>query len=63
LILWALVVHVTELVVRGNLGDALTSSPNAVLLSWIAGSATALGSAYLVLVGYGLASVVGKQLE
>jgi hypothetical protein len=67
LILWALIVHVTELVVRGNLGDAVTSSPNAALVSWISGSsaagAIALGSAYLVLVGYGLASVVGKQLE
>jgi hypothetical protein len=27
------------------------------------GTGIVLGSAYLVLVGYGLASVVGKQLE
>jgi hypothetical protein len=68
LILWALVLQVTVLLVSGNLGHAITSSPNAALVSWIAGAADAgigiaLGSAYLALVGYGLASVIGKQLE
>jgi hypothetical protein len=68
LILWALIVHVAHLVLAGNLGDVITKSPNQALVSWIAGGAgastgIAIGSAYLVLVGYGLASVVGKQLE
>jgi hypothetical protein len=63
-ILWALIVHVTHLVVAGNLGDVVKASPNAALVPWIAGgSAFSIGSAYLALVGYGLASVVGKQLE
>jgi len=64
LILWALVVHVAALLLGGNVVDAVTGAPNAAIVAWIAGgSAVAIGSAYLVLVGYGLASVVGKQLE
>ncbi|HET7500711.1 MAG TPA: hypothetical protein VFK02_06900 [Kofleriaceae bacterium] len=68
LILWALILHVTAMLLAGGAGDAITASPNAALVSWIAGGAGvgglgALGSAYLVLVGYGLASVLGKQLE
>jgi len=64
LILWSLIVHVTMLVVGGNIGDAIKASPNHALLPWITGGGgIALGSAYLALVGYGLASVVGKQLE
>lgn len=64
LILWALITHVAGLLVAGNIPDVVTGAPNAAVVSWIAGeSALALGSAYLVLVGYGLASVVGKQLE
>jgi hypothetical protein len=67
LILWALITHVTLLILAGHLVDTVTGTPNAAIVSWIAGgpsaSGIALGSAYLVLVGYGLASVVGKQLE
>jgi hypothetical protein len=64
LILWALIDHVTRLVVAGNLGDVIKASPNNALVPWIAGSGGFwLGSAYLALVGYGLACVVGKQLE
>ena len=64
LILWALFVQAALLLIGGNLGDVVTAAPNAAIVSWIAGgSALALGSAYLVLVGYGLATVVGKQLE
>jgi hypothetical protein len=49
---------------QGGVGDAVTGAPNATLLSWVLGSGIAgLGAAYLVLVGYGLACVVGKQLE
>jgi hypothetical protein len=63
-ILWALIVHVTLLLVGGNLGDVVKASPSAALVPWIAGGAAfSLGSAYLALVGYGLASVLGKQLE
>lgn len=67
LILWALITHATLLVLAGNLGGVITGTPNQAIVSWIAGGASAtgiaLGSAYLVLVGYGLASVLGKQLE
>jgi hypothetical protein len=67
LILWALILHATVLLLAGNIGDTITGTPNAAIVSWIAGgtapSGLALGSAYLVLVGYGLASVIGKQLE
>jgi hypothetical protein len=63
LILWALIVHITALALAGGIGSAVTDAPNATLVSWIAGSAGALGSAYLAIVGYGLASVIGKQLE
>ena len=65
LILWALIVHATLLVVGGNLGDAVSTAPNEIIVSWVAGGpgGIAIGSAYLALVGYGLASVVGKQLE
>ena len=63
-ILWALIVHVTLLIVAGNLGDVVKASPNGALVPWITGGAAfSLGSAYLALVGYGLATVVGKQLE
>jgi hypothetical protein len=66
LILWTLVIHVALLLLGGKLGDLITSAPNETLVSWIVGGSTsgvALGSGYLVLLGYGLASVVGKQLE
>jgi hypothetical protein len=63
LILWALIAHVVHLVLAGGLGGAITSAPNATLLGWVAGGTGAIGSAYLVIVGYGLASALGKQLE
>jgi hypothetical protein len=71
LILWPLIVHVAQLLLGGNVVGVISSTPNAVIMPWIAGGGTggematsiALGSAYLVLVGYGLASVLGKQLE
>jgi hypothetical protein len=63
LILWALLAHVVHLVLAGGLGGAITSAPNATLLGWVAGGTGAIGSAYLVIVGYGLASVIGKQIE
>jgi len=67
LILWALVMKLALILVGGNLGAVVTSKPNETLVSWIAGGGPplgiGLGAAYLVLVGYGVASVTGKQLE
>ncbi len=63
LILWAFITHVTLLVIGGNLVEVIVSTPNTTAIAWVAGEGAVLGSAYLVLVGYGLASVVGKQLE
>jgi hypothetical protein len=67
LILWGLFGQVAALLLGGNIGDAVTRAPNPTLVAWISGTAAggqvALGAAFLVLVGYGLASVVGKQLE
>ncbi|HEX7837041.1 MAG TPA: hypothetical protein VF469_06230 [Kofleriaceae bacterium] len=66
-ILWALIVHVATEVVNialaSNLGDAVSHAPNATLASWVVGAGGAPGSAYVVLVGYGLAALLGKQLE
>jgi hypothetical protein len=56
LILWSLVVQLVTLVLSESIGTAL-ESPQAALMAW------APMSAYLVLVGFGLASVIGKQLE
>lgn len=64
LILWALIVHAIHLALAGGVASAITGAPNATLVSWVAGGAAgAIGSAYLVIVGYGLATVIGKQLE
>jgi hypothetical protein len=67
LILWALFVHAIHLGLAGGIGAAISAAPNQTALAWIAGGAAGsvylVGSAYLVLVGYGLASVIGKQLE
>ena len=46
-ILWALIAHVTHLVVAGNLGDVIKASPNAALVPWIIGGGFSIGSAYL----------------
>jgi hypothetical protein len=63
-ILWGLITHAANLVLLDNLADTITATPNLALVAWIAGGpGLGLGAAYLVLVGYGLASVVGKQLE
>ena len=63
LILWALIFHVVHVVIAGGIGTAVTAAPNATLVSWITGAPGAIGAAYLAIVGYGLASVIGKQLE
>jgi hypothetical protein len=56
LLLWPAVQTLTTLVVTDAIGDAATKTPAALVL-WAA------GTAYAVLVGYGLATVVGKKLE
>ncbi len=67
LILWALFVHAIHVVLAGDIGAAISGAPNQTILAWVAGGAAGpvylVGSAYLVLIGYGLASVIGKQLE
>jgi len=63
LILWALFSQTAHVAVAGGVLDAATSTPNATLIAWIAGAPGTLGSAYLAFVGYGLAAVIGKQLE
>jgi hypothetical protein len=57
LILWKLFEAMTALIIGGHIGDVIKDSPNMALLGW------APESAYLVLVGYGLATVFGKKLE
>jgi hypothetical protein len=66
LILWSLIAHAAQLIVGGGVIDKIKGTPNDALVAWIAGGGAggvALGAAYLVLFGYGLASVLGKQLE
>jgi hypothetical protein len=65
IILWALVTHLAQLVLTGHIGDAISASPFAALAAWVIGGhgPGVIGSAYLVIVGYGLASALGKQLE
>jgi hypothetical protein len=41
----------------GDLGDRIKASPYGSLMAWVSGSAAA------AFVGYGLATVLGKQLE
>jgi hypothetical protein len=55
--------QVVLLLVGGHIGDVVTASPYAALMVWVAGGLLAYGSAYLVLFGYGLATVIGKKLE
>ena len=63
LILWPLISHVTMLLLRGHVGDAVTTRPYETIVPWIAGGSGVLGAAYVVIVGYGLAAVLGRQLE
>jgi hypothetical protein len=55
-ILFPVVAFLLMLLSRGDIGDAISKTPGA-LLAW------APGVAYSVLVGYGMATVAGKQLE
>jgi len=71
LIIWGAVVLLGGLLVSGHLGDVISGSPYTAV-SWISGgglggkeAAMAIGfpCAYGALIGYGLATVFGKQLE
>jgi len=58
LILWpTLITQVVMLLVQGHIGDVVKESPFMATMAW------APAAAYFVLVGYGLATVFGKQLE
>jgi hypothetical protein len=67
LILWALFLHAIHVVIAGDIGAAISGAPNHTIRAWVAGGVAGpvylVGSAYLVIIGYGLASVIGKQLE
>ena len=56
MLLFPIVQFALMLVSEGHIGDAVSKAPGSLLL-W------APAVAYNVLVGYGVASVVGKQLE
>jgi len=62
-IVWGAVQLYTFLIVNGNIGAAVEGSPYLALASWIGGGLIGAGSAYLALLGFGLASVLGKKLE
>jgi hypothetical protein len=55
-ILYPVLVFVVGLIMKGHIGDVLSKTPGAVV-AW------AQGVSYSVLIGYGLATVFGKQLE
>lgn len=58
LILWpTLITQLVMLLVQGHIGDVVKDSPFRATMEW------APTAAYFVLVGYGLATVFGKQLE
>lgn len=58
MILWpTLIAQVAMLAVAGHVGDAIKHSPFEATMAW------APVAAYFVLIGYGLATVIGKQLE
>lgn len=57
-ILWVtLGTQLGHLVMAGDIGDAISKTPGPALLEWVE------LAVYLVLTGYGLATVIGKQLE
>jgi short subunit fatty acids transporter len=58
LILWpTLITQIAMLAVGGHVADAIKHSPFQATMEWVP------VAAYFVLVGYGLATVIGKQLE
>ncbi|HET9620630.1 MAG TPA: hypothetical protein VFP84_04645, partial [Kofleriaceae bacterium] len=67
LILWPLIHWLVPAVVIGDPAQlpALVEAQPSLALAWVQGSSAGigLGSAYLVLIGYGFAALIGKQLE
>jgi hypothetical protein len=69
-ILFPVAIFVLGLISVGHIGDIASKAPGTLLL-WVVGSAPGRGAMmmmgvgvlYSVLVGYGLATVIGKQLE
>jgi hypothetical protein len=58
MILWStLMFQIGGLIVEGHIGEAIKLSPYKATMEW------APQAAYFVLIGYGLATVIGKQLE
>jgi hypothetical protein len=58
MILWpTLITQIATLVAAGHIGDRVKESPFLATMAW------APAAAYFVLIGYGLATVIGKQLE
>jgi len=65
LIAWPVIVLLTSLLVSDSIGPAISKTPGRVLQQAIAGGGIAFmaGVAYAVLIGYGIATLVGKKLE
>ncbi|MDQ3369531.1 MAG: hypothetical protein M3680_29230, partial [Myxococcota bacterium] len=76
LILWPAITHVAILILGGDPVAAVERSPFMALVMWVPGAGgmggapesmammgMSVGVAYAVLVGYGLATVIGKKLE
>jgi len=62
--IWGAIALYTSLLVQGNIGDVVGGSPYLALIAWVAGiGGKIVGTAYIVLVGFGLATVLGKKLE
>ena len=65
-IFWAAIALFTALLVEGSLSEVIGHSPF-ILVAWVPGGGGSelniVGSAYLVLTGFGLATVLGKKLE
>jgi len=61
-ILFPVAVFLLLLISDGHIGDIASKAPGTLLL-WVIGFEGSVGVVYAVLVGYGAATVIGKQLE
>jgi hypothetical protein len=61
-ILFPVVEFLLNILGHGDIGTAISKTPGALFL-WVIGFEGAVGVLYSVLFGYGLATVIGKQLE
>ena len=63
-ILYPVIHHFTDVIATGKIGDHFKASPNKVFFGGGAGiPIAAVASAYIAYVGYGLATLLGKNLE